>query len=181
IGAPLGRAISTWWVSRWVSTPTTASTSSASMGTGLVPFRWGAGQRSAPTWVEVTERRICDGSRPQADRLLIKPTGGPGRCRQPQQTRHGEGTRRRPDLGRVTPRSPAPSLVVLHPGAPQRHSQILEGEGESIDGVRTTLVRVIRRCFPAPPYRARWPTSWPCSARALPHRHSPLSSACLLV
>ena len=37
IGAPLGRAISTWWVSRWVSTPTTASRSSASMGTGLVP------------------------------------------------------------------------------------------------------------------------------------------------
>jgi hypothetical protein len=25
---------------------------------------------------------------------------------------------------RVTPRSPAPSLEVLHPGAPQRHSQI---------------------------------------------------------
>jgi hypothetical protein len=37
IGAPVGSAISTWWVSRWVSTPTTASTSSASMGTGPVP------------------------------------------------------------------------------------------------------------------------------------------------
>ena len=60
-------------------------------------------------------------------------------------------------------------------------SVILEGEGESIDGVCTTLVRVIRRCFPAPPYRARWPTSWPCSGRALPHRHSLHSSACLLV
>jgi hypothetical protein len=34
-------------------------------------------------------------------------------------------------------------------------SAILECEGESIDGVCTTLVRVIRRCFPAPPYRAR--------------------------
>src|SRR5690242_233956 len=113
--------------------------------------------------------------------LLIKPTGGRGRCRQPRQTSHGEGTPRRPDLGRVTPRSPVLSLVVLHPGAPQRHSQILEGEGESIDGVYTTLVRVIRRCFPAPPYRARWPTSWPCSGRVLPHPHSLHSSACSLV
>jgi hypothetical protein len=34
-------------------------------------------------------------------------------------------------------------------------SAILECEGESIDGVCTTLVRVIRRCSPAPPYRAR--------------------------
>ena len=34
-----------------------------------------------------------------------------------------------------------------------RGSVILEGEGESIDGSCTTLVRVIRRCFPAPPYR----------------------------
>ena len=35
-GSPVGRAISTWWVSRWVSTPTTASTRSASMGTGVL-------------------------------------------------------------------------------------------------------------------------------------------------
>jgi len=60
-------------------------------------------------------------------------------------------------------------------------SVILEGEGENIDGVCTTLVRVIRRCFPAPPYRARWPTSWPCSGPASPHPHSQHSSACLLV
>jgi hypothetical protein len=33
---------------------------------------------------------------------------------------------------------------------------ILEGEGESIDGLCATLMRVIRRCFPVPPYRARW-------------------------
>jgi hypothetical protein len=36
-------------------------------------------------------------------------------------------------------------------------SVILEDEGESIDGVCATVVRVIRRCFPAPPYRPRWP------------------------
>jgi IS30 family transposase len=35
--------------------------------------------------------------------------------------RHG-----RPDLPRATLRSPAPSLVVLHPGAPQQHSQIYQ-------------------------------------------------------
>jgi hypothetical protein len=38
IGVPVGSAISTSWVSRSVSTPTTAPTSSASKGTGLVPF-----------------------------------------------------------------------------------------------------------------------------------------------
>src|SRR6478609_3225719 len=58
IGAPLGRAISTWWVSRWVSTPTTASRSSASMGTGLVPSFGERDERSEPAWVEVTEWHI---------------------------------------------------------------------------------------------------------------------------
>jgi hypothetical protein len=47
-------------------------------------------------------------------------------------------------------RAPAPSLLVLHPGAPQRHSQILGGEQDSIDRSFTVLVRVIRRCLPAP-------------------------------
>jgi hypothetical protein len=56
---------------------------------------------------------------------------------------------------------PGPQVVATRPG--MARSVILEGEGESIDGVCTTLVRVIRRCFPAPPYRVRWPTSWPCS------------------
>src|SRR4029450_6262553 len=36
IAMPVGSAISTSWESRWVSTPTTASTGSANMGTGLV-------------------------------------------------------------------------------------------------------------------------------------------------
>ena len=30
----------------------------------------------------ITMWHICDGSRPRADRLLIRTTGGPGRCRQ---------------------------------------------------------------------------------------------------
>src|SRR3954470_21897727 len=76
------------------------------------------------------------------------------------------------DAARSAGRSDAPGMA---------RSVILEGEGESIDGVCTTLVRVIRRCFPAPPYRARCPPSWPCSGGVLPHRHSLLSSACLLV
>src|SRR5215212_6228033 len=60
-------------------------------------------------------------------------------------------------------------------------SVILGCEEESIDGSCTTLVRVIRRCFPAPPYRPRWPVSWPCSGRALPLRPSRRSSGWLLV
>src|SRR4051812_38437247 len=60
-------------------------------------------------------------------------------------------------------------------------SVILEGEGGSIEGVCTTLVRVIRRCIPAPPYPARWPTSWAYSGPALPPRHSRPSWGCLLV
>src|SRR5215208_8133848 len=103
--------------------------SSASMGTGLV-LPTGSGSTSAPVWVAVTEWHICDGSRPRADRLLIRPTGGPGRCRRPRWTSRREGTPKRPDLDRVTPWSPTPSLVVLQPGAPQRHSQILTGQPE---------------------------------------------------
>jgi hypothetical protein len=52
---------------------------------------------------------------------------------------------------------------------------------DSIDRSFTVLVRVIRRCLPAPPHRARWPVSWPSSARALPLRHSRPSSDWLLV
>src|SRR6478752_2219017 len=58
---------------------------------------------------------------------------------------------------------------------------ILTREEDSIDRSFTVLVRVIRRCLPAPPHRARWPVCWPCSGRALPPRHSPHSSAWSLV
>ena len=37
------------------------------------------------------------------------------------------------------------------------------------------------RCHPAPPRRARWPGSWPSSARASPPRHSKRSSGWLSV
>jgi hypothetical protein len=50
-GAPQRHSqISTSWVSRWVSTPTTASTTSANMGTGLVSFP-GRRVTSAPAWM----------------------------------------------------------------------------------------------------------------------------------
>ena len=58
-------------------------------------------------------------------------------------------------------------------------SWILGREEDSIDRSFTVLVRVIRRCLPAPPHRARWPVCWPCSARALPPRHSRPSSGWL--
>ena len=45
---------------------------------------------------------------------------------------------------------------------------VVEGEEGSIDGSYTTLVRVTRRCFPMPRYRARFPICWPCSGHALP-------------
>jgi hypothetical protein len=66
------------------------------------PSCMGAGQPSAPAWVEVTERHIRDGSRPRADRLLIRPTGGPGWCRQPRRTGQMKGTPKRPNPYRVT-------------------------------------------------------------------------------
>ena len=71
--APVGRTSAAVWVSRWVSTPMTASTSSASM-VGL-PFgrrmgRSGAGQGEDTAWQD------CDESRREADRLLIRPTCG---------------------------------------------------------------------------------------------------------
>ena len=68
------------------------------------------------------------------------------------------------------------SLVCGHGDTPVTGgSQILGFEEDSIDGSFTVFVRVIRRCLPAPPHRARWPVSLPCSARALPLRPSVLS------
>jgi hypothetical protein len=55
---------------------------------------------------------------------------------------------------------PAPSLVVLHPGAPQRHSQILEGEEDSIP----------RRGCPAPWVKRR--TRAAEHHGVAPHRYS---------
>jgi hypothetical protein len=74
-----------------------------------------------------------------------------------------------------------PGLVGRGDAPGMARSVILGCEEESIDGSCTTLVRVIRRCFPAPPYRPRWPVSWPCSGRALPLRPSRRSSGWLLV
>ena len=42
-------------------------------------------------------------SRTTLIRLLIRPTGGPGRCRQTRRTGQIKGTPKRPDLPRVTP------------------------------------------------------------------------------
>src|SRR6476620_795105 len=67
------------------------------MGTGLVPSVGERVERSAPAWVGVTEWHICDGSRPRADMLLIRPTGGPGRCRRPRRTGQIKGTPKRPE------------------------------------------------------------------------------------
>src|SRR3954454_22447503 len=47
-------------------------------------------------------------------------------------------------------------------------------EEDSINGSCTTLVRVICRCSPSPPYRARWPASLRCSGPASPRQPSTL-------
>ena len=66
-----------------------------------MPSVWRYGmRRSAPGG---TERHICDESRTNADGLLIKPAGGPGRCRRSRRTSPGQGTPKRPYLLRVTP------------------------------------------------------------------------------
>jgi hypothetical protein len=59
-------------------------------------------QQSAPAWVRVTEWHIGDGSRPWADRLLIRPTGGPGRCRHPDGHVKRRARRSGPNAMRVT-------------------------------------------------------------------------------
>ena len=60
----------------------------------------------------------------EADRLLIRPTGGPGPVPATTTDRSDEGHAEAAGSVESHIESPTPSLVVLHPGAPQRHSQI---------------------------------------------------------
>src|SRR5215207_1518928 len=83
---------------------------------------------SAPAWVEVTEWHICDGSRPSSGpasdqaNWWAKPV--PATTTDRSDEGHAEAA------GSVESHigSPTPSLVVLYPGAPQRHSQIRRSE-----------------------------------------------------
>src|SRR5215213_7990607 len=110
------------------------------MGTGLV-LPEGSGSTSAPAWVEVTEWHICDGSRPSSGQASdqanwwARPVSATTTDRSDE--RHAE------TAGSVESHigPPTPSLLILHPGAPQRHSQIrrprqglLGGPGWSIYG-----------------------------------------------
>ena len=126
-------------------------------------FLRGAGQRSAPAWVGVTEWHICDGSRPRADRLLIRPTGGPGRCRRPDgqvndkarrsgqicsESRRVTGT----EPGGPPPRSTATTLTDLEPG----HVLLT-------DFPEALIQLPSRRCSPA----SRTSNSWCCATKSL--------------
>ena len=114
-----GAVISRAWVSRWVSPPMTASTTSASSGTGIgVSFRERTGQTGLG-W-KSPERHICDESRAlDADRLLIKPArwdqdgvGAPGR-------RVLRRARRQAAKSRVSQsRAPTPILAAIRPEPP---------------------------------------------------------------
>ena len=73
----------------------------------------------------ITERHLCDGSRPQADKLLIRPTwwARPVPATTADKSRPRHTTAARSFAGHTE--LPAPSLEHSHPGAPQRHSQIV--------------------------------------------------------
>ena len=98
----------------------------------------------------------------------------------------GERDELLPSVGADTDHDQQAEFVLLQPDVVGRGDTpvmcglwILAREEDSIDRSFTVLVRVICRCLPAPPHRARWPVCWPCSARALPPRHSIPSSGWL--
>src|SRR5581483_6519283 len=110
----------------------TPSTISANMATGRVSFPVGNGQPLAPAWVRSPQRQICEGSRPRADRLLnqanwwARPV--PATTTDKSCQRHATAAKSSEShIG-----SPAPSLAVLHPGTPQRHSQIVGRSGTTV-------------------------------------------------
>jgi hypothetical protein len=80
--------------------------------------------------------------------LLIKPTGGPVPATTTDRLTTGHAEAARSCVSHVG--SPAPSLAGLHPGAPQRHSQIMCGWGSTIGrlslasiGVSSPLMLVV--------------------------------------
>jgi hypothetical protein len=77
----------------------------------------GVGSTSAPAWMGSPSGTSVTGHAQRADRLLIRPTGGPGRCRQPRRTNQDQGTPTRPDPNTDHTQLPTPSLEHSHPGA----------------------------------------------------------------
>jgi hypothetical protein len=86
----------------WVFTPMTASAMSASMAIAAVPSSR-CGQRTAPAWKGPPDGISVMGHAPGADRLLIRPAGEPGRCRQPRRQVNRKARQRRPDVRRASP------------------------------------------------------------------------------
>ena len=105
---------------RGVSTPTTAATMPAMLGTIRFFFRDTGRCRHRSGWSQ--RAHICEESPRTAERLPIRPAGGRGRCRRPRRTGQDQGTPAAKSVGSHTG-SPAPTLAA-QPGAPQRHSQI---------------------------------------------------------
>src|SRR5882757_10782840 len=108
----------------------TVSTTSESMATGRLSFH-GARSTSAPAWMGSPWWHICDGSRSRGHasnqaNWWARPVPATTADRSGQ----GHAEAARSWLSHVG--SPAPSLVVLHPGAPQRHSQILVDTRRSV-------------------------------------------------
>jgi hypothetical protein len=89
---------------------------------GLLP---GMGPWSVPAWVESPCGISVTGHAPRgADRLLIKPTGGPGRCRR----RRGQVRRMARSRGQI--RSESPGITGSEPGGspPRTAGMTLNGD-----------------------------------------------------
>jgi hypothetical protein len=78
----------------------TPSTTSGSMATDRMSFRGHCQRRHRPGCGHQSGTSVTGHAR--ADRLLIRPTGGPGRCRQPNGQVYTQGTPKRPDRHGVT-------------------------------------------------------------------------------
>src|SRR5215213_6826583 len=102
------------------------------MGTGLV-LPEGSGSTSAPAWVEVTEWHICDGSRRKSGQASDQANWWARPVPATTTDRSEEGHAEAAGSVESHIGSPTPSLVVLHPGAPQRHSQIRR-RGRAVHG-----------------------------------------------
>src|SRR5437773_2676062 len=123
-------------VSRWLSTPITPSTNSASTGMDVL-LVWG-GRELASAWEQVTAQQNCDGSQPGAglDRLLIRPARWPGRRRHHRRQLRPQGNPSGASCTTSHTAVPAPKPDSDPPRPPPPHSQLHNGGHHRPDAAR---------------------------------------------